>query len=145
MQRRGIIIRFIDIGLLILFGFLMISDLKGTAQISFDEGSASDFFSTSSSETVLLGVSIDSDNRLSIRDLNESRSLHENILSLQELEFSINTLKNRFNEEGKDVYVLIEPAPDAQIQYVVHILDICDRLGLKKNINTDTARSGTES
>lgn len=141
MQRRGIIIRFIDIGLLILFGFLMISDLKGTAQISFDEGNAGDFFSGGSSTTVLLGVSIEASNRLSIRDINESKSLHENILSLQELEFSIKTLKDRYDEEGKEVFVLIEPAPDAQIQYVVHILDICDRLGLKKNINTDTARA----
>ena len=139
MQRRGIIIRFIDIGLLILFGFLMISDLKGTSQVSFDEGDEVQFFSDRSDTGVLLSVSIESDSRLSIKDLASSEGLYENILSLEELEFSINTLKNRYMEEGKEVAVLIEPAPDAQIQYVVHILDICDRLGLKKNINTEFA------
>ena len=145
MQRRGIVIRFIDIGLLILFGFLMISDLKGTSQISFDEGDAAAFFSIEEKNNILLGVSVESDNRLSIKDLTNSQSLHENILSLEELEFSIETLKIRYNEQGKEVSVLIEPAPDAQIQYVVHILDICDRLGLNKNINTEIVRVQAES
>lgn len=145
MQRRGLIIRFIDIGLLILFGFLMISDLKGTSQISFNEGDAQDFFSTLQDDSILLGVSIENDGRLSINDISESRTLHENILSIEELEFLIGTMKNQYAEEGKELSILIEPAPDAQIQYVVHVLDVCDRLGLSKNLNTEVVRNRTES
>jgi len=145
MQRRGLIIRFIDIGLLILFGFLMISDLKGTSQLSFNEGDAQDFFSTLQDDSILLGVEIENDGRLSIRDISESRTLHQNILSIEELEFLIGTMKNKYAEEGKELSILIEPAPDAQIQYVVHVLDVCDRLGLNKNLNTEVVRNSTES
>ena len=145
MQRRGLIIRFIDIGLLILFGFLMISDLKGTSQLSFNEGDAQDFFSTLQEDSILLGVEIENDGRLSIRDISESRTLHQNILSIEELEFLIGTMKNQYAEEGKELSILIEPAPDAQIQYVVHVLDVCDRLGLNKNLNTEVVRNSTES
>ena len=145
MQRRGLIIRFIDIGLLILFGFLMISDLKGTSQVSFNEGSAQDFFSGLQDESILLGVKIENDGRLSINDISESRTLHQNILSIEELEFLIGTIKNKYAEEGKELSILIEPAPDAQIQYVVHVLDVCDRLGLNKNLNTEVVRNRTES
>ncbi|MBX2821329.1 MAG: biopolymer transporter ExbD [Rhodothermaceae bacterium] len=145
MQRRGLIIRFIDIGLLILFGFLMISDLKGTSQISFNEGDAQDFFSTLQDDSILLGVNIENDGRLSINDISESRTLHQNILSIEELEFLIGTMKNQYAEEGKELSILIEPAPDAQIQYVVHVLDVCDRLGLSKNLNTEVVRNRTES
>lgn len=145
MQRRGLIIRFIDIGLLILFGFLMISDLKGTSQISFNEGDAQDFFATLQDDSILLGVNIENDGRLSINDISESRTLHQNILSIEELEFLIGTMKNQYAEEGKELSILIEPAPDAQIQYVVHVLDVCDRLGLSKNLNTEVVRNRTES
>lgn len=145
MQRRGIIIRFIDIGLLLLFGFLMISDLKGTSQISFDQGDAQNLLESADESNIVLGVVIGNDNRLSIRDVKRDRTLHTNVLSIEELEFFIRTLKNNYQEEGKTISILIEPAPYAKIQYVVYVLDVCDRLRLKKNINTNTARVNNES
>lgn len=145
MQRRGIIIRFIDIGLLLLFGFLMISDLKGTSQISFDEGDAQTLLESNDAARVVLGVVIGDNNELSIRDVKASRTLHDNVLSMEELEFFIQTLNTNYGEQGKSVSILIEPAPDAKIQYVVHVLDICDRLGLDKSINTNSARANIES
>lgn len=144
MQGRGLIIRFIDVGLLLLFGFLMISDLKGTSQISFNEGSEQDFLAANSSEAVLLGVTIERGNRLSIRDIKSDQVLHENVLSLEELEFLLGTMKKGFVEDGKELSVLIEPAPDAHIQYVVHVLDVCDRLELVKNINTEVVNVSNE-
>ena len=145
MQRRGLIIRFIDIGLLLLFGFLMISDLKGTSQVSFNQNDIQNFLATGNENSILLGVVIGGDNRLSITDVKETLILHDNILSFEELEFLVKALKTRYEEEGKEVAVVVEPDPDAKIQYVVHVLDVCDRLGLKKNINTEAARIQNES
>ena len=33
MKKRGLLMRFIDVGLIILFGFIVISDIKSEAQI----------------------------------------------------------------------------------------------------------------
>ena len=143
MQRRGLIIRFIDIGLLILFGFLMISDLDKSSQIRIPGKVSWDQLITDVNQIQYLGVSIKENDDYEITDLTEKQVLHGDLESPEELQFFLETLRNRYDNEGKSLSVLIEPAPDSRMQRLIEVLDVCERLGIQRSINLDSTQSGT--
>ena len=136
MQRKGYLIRFIDIGLIILFGFLMISDLTVISQISLP-GKSEEAADPVQSEAILLGVNIDANGAYSLSQLSDDTLLYTDIVASEELEFVLNTLMKQFASGGQVISAYIEPAADAPMQSLVDVLDVCERLGLPKNINTE--------
>ena len=143
MQRRGLIIRFIDIGLLILFGFLMISDLDHSSQIRIPGKLSWDELMTDGEQVQYLGISIKENDDYDITALAEKQILHGDLKSPEELQFFLKTLKDRYESEGKSLSVLIEPAPDSRMQRLIEVLDVCERLGIQRSINLDSTQSGT--
>jgi len=131
MGQTGLIIRLIDVGLIILMGFIMISDITVKAQIKLP--SSAPEVEEKKPQTVLV-VRIDRSGGFAIT----IPALDENISGLNgtdRLEEAILSLRDRFAKQGQEIVVLVEPDQDSIIQRTVDVLDICQRYGILKNIN----------
>ena len=136
MQRRGYLIRFIDLGLIILFGFLMISDLTVTSQIALpgrDEVQPPPVDGSTRSLT----VTVDSEGLYTVENQASGESLYSGISAEEELEFVLKTLDAQYDEAGETLRIIIVPSGDASMQRLVDILDVCDRLGLSRYIDAE--------
>ncbi|MFQ5602575.1 MAG: ExbD/TolR family protein [bacterium] len=130
MTKGGIIIRLIDVAMIILFGFIAISDIKVRAQIKLP----SDKLETepkNQEEPILIRVQISETNRFAIKENDEI--LIETV-SLEELEDRLALIKN----ENQEMVVLIEPNEESLIQNTVYVLDICEKHRIPKNINYES-------
>ena len=137
MHRRGYLLRFIDLGLIILFGFLMISDITVISQITLPGKSEENTEPKTDDNQIYLGVTIQNEAQYQILNLSDRAPLHVNINSAEELQFILKTLNEQYIDEGKTLNLLIEPAPQSHMQKLVDVLDICERLAIQKNINTE--------
>lgn len=137
MRRRGYLLRFIDLGLIILFGFLMISDITVISQITLPGKSDEVSEPATENNQVFLGVEIQGDGMYRVLDLTDRSPLHVNITSPDELQFILRTLNDQHNTSGQVMHLLIEPAPASHMQKLVDVLDVCERLNIPKNINTE--------
>ena len=132
MERRGLIIRFIDVGLILLFGFLMISEVHMHTQIGFP-GAVDDLEASSLTDSnEILVVSVREDDSYAITHLAEEDKLHDNIRSTEELEFFLKTLKQQRSGEINSFSILIDPEENARMQLLVNLLDVCERLDIPK-------------
>lgn len=142
MQRKGYIIRFIDIGLIILFGFLMISDLTVISQIALPGSDTDTQVEPPPSETRLIGVAIAPSGEFQIREIATNEPLFVNIEETADLEALLSELVAAQRDTGGVMEVVIEPHPESTMQRLVDVHDLCERLGVQRNINTDIGRGG---
>jgi len=133
MNKGGTIIRLVDVAMIILFGFIIISRLKmeeiklpSTAKppktktekyvlkvkIFRDQGKNVDRF-----------ILIDNGNELGYFD------------SITELEPVLVKKDNYYNAKNVQLIILIEPDDDSIIQHTVDMLDLCTKHNILKNIN----------
>ena len=136
VQRRGYLIRFIDLGLIILFGFLMISDLTLTSQIALP-GREDVQAPAAADGVVSLTVAVDAEGLYAVEDQAGDESLYSDISAEEELEFVLKTLSDQYNAAGESLRITIIPSGDASMQRLVDILDVCDRLGLPRYIDAE--------
>ncbi len=137
MRRRGYLLRFIDLGLIILFGFLMISDITVISQVTLPGKSDEPADPNQDDDQVHLGVSIGADGKYEVINLTDRTQLHGGISSSEELQFVLQTLDNQHTAREQVLNILIEPTPSSPMQKLVDVLDVCERLGIQKNINTE--------
>ncbi|MFK7848511.1 MAG: hypothetical protein AB8G77_24695 [Rhodothermales bacterium] len=137
MHRRGYLLRFIDLGLIILFGFLMISDITVISQVTLPGKSDENVDSSTDESQIYMGVLIQNDGQYEVVDLADRTQLHVGIKSSEELQFVLKTLDEQQRAAGKTLNLLIEPAPASHMQKLVDVLDVCERLSIQKNINTE--------
>ncbi len=137
MRRRGYLLRFIDLGLIILFGFLMISDITVISQVTLPGKSDEPADPNQDDDQVHLGVSIGADGKYEVINLTDRTQLHVGISSTEELQFVLQTLDNQHTARQQVLNILIEPTPASPMQKLVDVLDVCERLGIQKNINTE--------
>ncbi len=142
MQRKGYIIRFIDIGLIILFGFLMISDLTVISQIQLPGSTQQPPVDVSDAEVRMIGVVIEETGVYRVRELATDSPLFVNIEQIADLEVVVRRLVEEHEAVGGAIEIVIEPHPNAVMQRLVDVHDLCERLGVKKNINTAIGRGG---
>lgn len=132
MNKSGLIIRLIDIALIILFGFIAISDIKVKAQIK-------------------LPVPVQGESRQS-RNLFVTVRLLEaggyavktpegttNMATAPELERFLQQKKALFAARQKVLCVLIEPEKETIVQKTIDVLDMCAKLRIPKNLAFDYA------
>lgn len=117
----------------------MISDLESTSQIRIPGKVTWDQLTGGAGEQIYLGISILETDTYEIIDVSASDTLHSDMQSTEELEFFLRTLKERYEKDGRTLSVLIQPVPDAKMQRLIQVLDVCERLGIEKNINFDTS------
>jgi Biopolymer transport protein ExbD/TolR len=142
MQRKGYMIRFIDIGLIILFGFLMISDLTVISQIQLPGSEQDSPVDPPATDVRMIGVVIEEAGIYRVHDMATDTPLFVNIEQIADLEVLVDRLIKEHEAVGGEIEVVIEPHPNAVMQRLVDVHDLCERLGVKKNINTSIGRGG---
>jgi biopolymer transport protein ExbD len=138
-NRGGFLIRFIDIGLIILFGFLIITDIEVLAQINMpgDDESAD---TETLDEMAYLSVFISAEGIYDVEDIEAERMRCSNLADHIELEACLIELRDEYRAAGQQPVVLVEPEATSLVQFTVDVLDICDRNGIPKNINVEALK-----
>ncbi len=134
MRNSSFLIRFIDIGLIILFGFVIISDITVRSHIDLPSTDPDDQELNEQDELTLIVINIDPDQVFRLSDYQTSTSWGE-YHDLRILEQVLEDLKNYLRDAGESPVALIEPHEDISMQSLIDVMDICDRLGIPKNIN----------
>ncbi len=134
MKNSSFLIRFIDIGLIILFGFVIISDITVRSHIELPSSDPDEQEAPEESEMSLIVINIDPDNVYRLSDYHTSTFWGE-YQDVQILEMVLRDLNQHLIDEGESPVALIEPHEDITMQRLIDVMDLCDRLGILKNIN----------
>jgi len=135
MGNQGLIIRLIDVAMIILFGFIAISDIKVRAQIKLPTQDDEQQTPEPKTEPVLYFVKIGLGHEIVVEHDNEEVF---RTTDLADLEVKLARASAEFNSQGTQFIVLIEPEEESPIQFTVDILDICERNKIPKNINYES-------
>jgi len=138
-NRGGFLIRFIDIGLIILFGFLIITDIEVLAQINMP-GDDEPADTETLDEMAYLSVFISAEGTYDVEDIEAERMRCSNLADYIELEACLIELRDEYRAAGQQPVVLVEPEEASLVQFTVDVLDICDRNGIPKNINVEALK-----
>lgn len=149
MASRGFLIRFIDIGLIVLFGFLMISDIDVRSRVEL-AGARQDVAEPSEvsedDERGFIAVDILPDGRFVVSNPRDLEALPSAAATIEALSTELAARQREYSEAGTETVVLIQPDLASPVQYTVDVMDLCDRLGLVKSLQMDIEiRSPAES
>ena len=145
MATRGFLIRFIDIGLIVLFGFLMISDIDASSRVELS-GSTPEVVEEerSDEDRAAVLVRIGPTGTYSVADLSggadaEMESVPGTVRgeALAALALRLTGAREAHEGRGLATLVLIEPHPASVVQRTIDVMDLCDRLSLPKSLRMD--------
>jgi len=126
MTKGGLIIRLIDVVLILLLGFISISDLTVKTQVKLPQGVNESNTTIQKSQAVF--IKIDKDGLFEIDDgINKTPGISD----INLIEQRLIDLKKSFH----NLVVIIEPDPDSIIQIAVDLIDICEKNNILKSIN----------
>lgn len=139
MASRGFLIRFIDIGLIVLFGFLMISDIEASSRVELADSRPDEQEEVEPEEErvrafVLVEIGGDGFFRVSDPAVEEAPIPVRGSRAL-EVE-----LARRVDEQADaevELVILIQPEPASIVQLTVDAMDVADRLGVAKSLRMD--------
>ncbi len=141
MATRGFLIRFIDIGLIVLFGFLMISDIEAVSRVELaGESEPDEEIAQPDEEPVTVTVRVRADGTFLIVERQEVRAA-----DAERLVEVLRALSAAHGEEGRRTLVIIEPHPASAVQRTVDVMDVADRLGLDKSLRMDITVAAADS
>jgi len=136
MASRGFLIRFIDIGLIVLFGFIMISDIENSSLVDLASSTDSEEEDTLL-ERAFVTVEIAPTGSFTVAATASGEILNEGIRDTETLEGILRRVRDEWADVADDIVVLINPDEDSVVQRTVDVMDVCDRLTLKKSLQTD--------
>jgi biopolymer transport protein ExbD len=137
MKKNTFLIRFIDIGLILLFGFIIISDITIKTQI--DLPGSEEAVETEVKEMTLIVIEVSKNGQFRVIDA-ESEQLYGRVSTNESLSELLFGLRNRLQAAGREVVAIIELDEAISMQQLVDVLDICDDIGIPKNINVPSLR-----
>lgn len=129
MGKAGMIIRYIDIALTMLFGFIAISDIERKTQVNLPREVAA---VTAPSKLKTVSVLVLEGPRYTVM---EGALEVASSGDLRKIEQVMQALRQSHLRRNEEVIFLIQPDPNAPIQLTVNVLDICERNHFVKNIN----------
>jgi len=135
MRNSSFLIRFIDIGLIILFGFVSVSDLENVSRISV--GEVQDELDPSVSDDMqTIVVNIGPAGRFAIDQLSsEPVAGLELLVGVAEMARALEkAIQSRQTNQDGELMVVINPHPDSFVQHTVDVMDVCSRLGVRKTL-----------
>lgn len=132
LSRGGFLIRFIDIGLIILMGFIWISDISAFSHINMPSKSQKEA-TENKMEMVFLDVRVAKGGLFTVVN-QDSKNVPCQQVDRKALESCLNTVDQTLRQNKQRPVVLIKPDKASAVQHTVDVLDICDRLGIPKNI-----------
>ena len=109
----------------------MISDINVRSQIRLPSG---DDYTEVEVERTLVIVSIKEDGTYRVTEA-ETEIGYGVVATVQELEETLIDLQREKRVQGVEIVVIISPEDGAIMQRLVDVLDLCDKLGIAKNIN----------
>ena len=124
MERPGYILRFVDVVLILLFGFISISSIEST-DIELPESTETKILAPDREEVIFVGVR--QDGSFLVED--ETRT----IPGLRGLQAYLLQKRDSY-EEGVPIKVRIRCSKTAPMQYLMRAASLCDELGLRKSI-----------
>jgi biopolymer transport protein ExbD len=129
MLRGGIIIRLIDVVLIILLGFLAITDFEIKSQIKLPSS-----YKAGQQEIKqhFIFVTVKGDSSF---ELVEENYKIEHIQGMGILEQFLIRLNNQYQQELKQLIVVIEPDMETKIQTTVDVMDICEKHQILKSLS----------
>ena len=138
MASRGFLIRFIDIGLIVLFGFLMISDIDVSSRVELADAreAAEEPADDEPTQRGFVLVEVGSDGAYRVSD----PRLADDVVRADDPDALAAELRRRdaLNAEAElETIVLLQPHPASLVQETVDAMDVCDRLGLPKSLRMD--------
>ncbi|MBN2012381.1 biopolymer transporter ExbD [candidate division KSB1 bacterium] len=132
MQKGGIIVRLIDVVLILLFGFISISEISRHSQIELPTSEATPLTNPSNGETLIIGINRDGNFLVD----NETQTL----TSHDELVGYIDKQLAGLEDSEKRPRVQIRANWDTPIKYTIALANLCDQRQLLKGI--DVIRKG---
>ena len=129
MSKGGMIIRYIDIALTVLFGFIAISDLEIKTQIKLPSN-VSSIEKPAHLNTV--SIIVQEGSRYTLMQADKPVVTEATLERVEEVLLEV---RKPYLDQQQDVLVLIQPDPNSPIQLTVNILDVCERNHIAKNIN----------
>jgi len=139
MASRGFLIRFIDIGLIVLFGFLMISDIDASSRVELASSRTEVEEPPQPENEEGLGyvlVVVDADGVFQVSD---ARADEESVAAADTAALTGELQRRRglHGDANLQTVVLIQPDPASPVQRTVDVMDVCDRLALAKSLRMD--------
>ena len=143
MASRGFLIRFIDIGLIVLFGFLMISEIEtGTrVELASPVAEQEEEEETPEEKRAFTTVEIAPDGSFTVRDPGSGEIVADALLGTDALAGTLARIAEGHVSAGLETVVLVRPHEASAVQHTVDVLDVCDRLALRKSLQMETASS----
>lgn len=129
MGNPSMIIRYIDIALTVLFGFIAISDVEQKTQVKLPR-EVSAVSSPTQINTVSLIV-LPGPVYTLLEGVTEITSNAE----LEAVEQELLNVRQKYLDRNQDIIVLIQPDPNSPVQLTVNVLDVCERNQIQRNIN----------
>jgi len=129
MFRGGTIIRLIDVVLIILLGFLGITDFEVKSQIKLPSSAKG---SQREIKQQFIFLDIVSNNRFQLID---GQNLIKEVEGLEALEDALVKLNNYYLQDYKQMILVIEPDMETMIQTTVDVMDICEKHQILKNLS----------
>ncbi len=139
MSSRGFLIRFIDIGLIVLFGFIMISEIENISQVELAAVVEAEEPEEDEEERAFVTVEIDANGYFVVSDPEAGGELASGIVEVETLTGILDRLRLGHERDDRTMIVLIRPHEDSILQRTVDVMDVCDRLRLAKSLQMDLA------
>ena len=140
MSNGSFLIRFIDIGLLLLFGFIIISDITVRTQLELPSSEEEVLNEEGGErEITLLIIQIENSDTFRVMD-SETEELLIETERADQLEPELISVAASYRDRSVDVIMLIQPGEETVMQSLIYVMDVCDRLGIPRNINVPSLR-----
>ncbi|MDI6401630.1 biopolymer transporter ExbD [Balneolaceae bacterium ANBcel3] len=124
MKQSRFLLRFVDVVLILLFGFIVISDIDEDSDIVLPSSTETALFQPGAEVVLFIGIGTNG----------EFFDERHNIMleSEENLKRYIRQHKNRYGDLAK---VRIRANYDTLAQYAIRAAEICDEIGIKKAID----------
>jgi biopolymer transport protein ExbD len=133
MKNTGFLLRFIDIGLIVLFAFVWVSDITTFSRIDMTGGDKAQN-TDPNEDIILLKVDVNRGGEFTVTN-QESNAVRCGSVDRDALESCLDRANQELTKMGRRPVVLISPSEKSAVQHTVDVLDVCQRLGIPKNIN----------
>lgn len=139
MATRGFLIRFIDIGLIVLFGFLMISDIEASSRVELASagGEEEEIVPDEPDDRSLVFVTVMPDGGFALSEPDSLAPPTGVVRGTEALAGALTARSARHEAAGSETVVVIQPDPDSPVQFTVDVMDVADRLTLTKSLRMD--------
>lgn len=133
-MQGGIVIRLIDVVLILLFGFIAVSEVSQKTTISLPESTQVPLSNPDKEEILIIGINQIGEYLVD----EESRKISD----FQDLEDYIRKEQLAYQEFEAEIRIRIRSDRDAPAKYTMNLANLCDRLDIPKSI--DVQRRGRQ-